>query len=38
MPTSTSLEVTASTTYKFMFPIATLFPTTTIDLRSTMPF
>ena len=38
MPTSTSLEVTASTTYKFMFPIATIFPTTTIDLRSTMPF
>jgi Flp pilus assembly protein TadG len=38
MPTSTSLEVTASTTYKFMFPIATLFPTTSIDLRSTMPF
>jgi Flp pilus assembly protein TadG len=38
MPTSTSLEVTASTTYKFMFPIATIFPTTSIDLRSTMPF
>lgn len=37
-PTSTSLEVTASTTYKFMFPIATIFPTTSIDLRSTMPF
>jgi Flp pilus assembly protein TadG len=37
-PTSTTIEVTADTTYKFMFPIASIVPTTTINLRSTMPF
>jgi Flp pilus assembly protein TadG len=38
MPTATTIEVTAQMTYSFMFPISSLMETTTISVRSEMPF